>query len=80
MVRLRFWMERPFHQLQLEQAHIFGRGRVRRALQVSRQPLARQDMAALCLPAKAARRHVLDHALAQRRNAGRIHHGELLLE
>src|SRR5271157_4047627 len=67
------------HQMQLEQPYVLGRRRVGRALQIRRKPLARQDVAALRLPAETTRTHVFDHALAERRNAGRVRHGELLL-
>lgn len=63
----RYWGkdgEAVLHQVQLEQAHVFGRGRLRRSLQVRRKPLAGAHVAPLRLLAGTARRHVLDNALS----------------
>src|SRR5271165_5044557 len=63
-------------QMQLERAHIVGRGGIGRALQISRKPLAAVNMAALRMRVELARNHILDHALTQRADGAIVGHGE----
>ena len=50
----------------------------RGVMTAARKPPAGPDVAPLRLLTETARRHVLDHALAQRRNSGRVRHGVFL--
>src|SRR3977135_2360174 len=73
MIRVGLQMLSP----QLEPANIVARGRVGRAPQERGEPDTAVDVASLRIPAKLARGHVLDHALAQL--AGGVGtHGKLL--
>jgi hypothetical protein len=60
-------------QVQLEQADVLKRGRVRGPLQKCSKPLAAVDVAPLRVRTKLAQVHVLDHALAQRTDSIRGH-------
>ena len=60
-------------------AHIVGRGGVGRALQISREPLAAVNMAALRMRVELARNRILDHALTQRADGTIVGHGEFHL-
>ena len=64
-------------EVQLEQADILRRSRLRGSLEKCREPLAAPQVASLRARTKLARVHVLDHALTQRADGIRTH-GKLL--
>jgi hypothetical protein len=72
MMRLRFWIESPRSISDMEQPHVVGRSSLGRTLDVGGKQLAGAAVVALRGPAEATGNHVLDHALPQRRDGGRV--------
>jgi hypothetical protein len=65
-------------QVQLKQTKVLGGGGIGRAAEESREALDVSDVVLLGLLREMTRRHVFDHALAQRTD-GFVGHGDKLL-